>query len=166
MVHFPSGYIFLQGTYFLRVHIPAGYIFLQGTYSFRVYIPSGYIFLQGTYCYRVQYCRVQSCRVHMPSGYNPAGYNPPGYIFLQGTILQGTILQGTYSFRVQSKVNKYLFTLGTITKRYLRFQIGCVFAKYDLFKPTIFLQNCLCIYMNFRIKAQFYINFSRQEHLI
>ena len=33
---------------------------------------------------------------------------------------------------------------------YLRFQIRCVFAKHDLFKPTISIQNC--IYFNFRIK--------------
>ena len=32
---------------------------------------------------------------------------------------------------------------------YLRFQIGCIFAEYDLFNPTISIQNC--IYMNFRI---------------
>ena len=37
-----------------------------------------------------------------------------------------------------------LFTLG-----YLRFQIGCIFAEYDLIKPTISIQNC--IYRNFRI---------------
>ena len=43
------------------------------------------------------------------------------------------------------------------------FYIGCVFAEYDLFKPTIFIQNC--IYMNLSIiLTQFYINFSRQEH--
>ena len=48
---------------------------------------------------------------------------------------------------------------------YNRFQIGCVFAEYDLFKPTTFIQNC--IYMNFRIiSTQFYIDFSRQEHHI
>ena len=29
---------------------------------------------------------------------------------------------------------------------YLRFQIGCVFAKYDLFKPTISIQNYIYIY--------------------
>ena len=44
----------------------------------------------------------------------------------------------------------------------LRFQIGCVFAEYDLFKPTKTIRNC--IYMNFCINlTQFYINFSRQE---
>ena len=32
---------------------------------------------------------------------------------------------------------------------YHRFQIGCIFAKFDLFKPTTFIQNC--IYINFRI---------------
>jgi len=32
---------------------------------------------------------------------------------------------------------------------YNRFQIGCVLAEYDLFKPTTFIQNY--IYMNFRI---------------
>ena len=43
---------------------------------------------------------------------------------------------------------------------YLHFQIGCIFAKYDLFKPAMSIQNC--IYMNFRINlTQFYINFSR-----
>ena len=35
-------------------------------------------------------------------------------------------------------------------RHWIFFQIGCVFAKYDLFKPTISIQNC--IYMNFRIK--------------
>jgi len=36
--------------------------------------------------------------------------------------------------------------------------------KYELLKPTIFIQNC--IYMNFRIHlTQFYIN-SKQEHQI
>jgi len=46
-----------------------------------------------------------------------------------------------------------------------RFQIGCVFAEYDLFKPTTYKQNC--IYMNFRIiLTQFDINFSRQDHQI
>ena len=29
---------------------------------------------------------------------------------------------------------------------YSLFQIGFIFAEYDLFKPTIFIQNC--IYMN------------------
>ena len=29
---------------------------------------------------------------------------------------------------------------------YLRFQIGCVFIEYDLFKPTITIQNCIYIY--------------------
>ena len=39
---------------------------------------------------------------------------------------------------------------------YRRFQIGCVFAEYDLFKPTTFIQTC--IYMNFRIiLTQLYI---------
>ena len=48
---------------------------------------------------------------------------------------------------------------------YNRFQIGCVFAEYDLFKPTISIQNC--INMNFRIiLTQLYINFSKQEHQI
>ena len=50
---------------------------------------------------------------------------------------------------------------------YRRFQIGCVFVEYDLFNfyITTFIQNW--IYMNFRINfTQFYINFSRQEHLI
>ena len=32
---------------------------------------------------------------------------------------------------------------------YLRFQISCIFAEYDLFKSTIFIQNFIC--MNFRI---------------
>ncbi len=32
---------------------------------------------------------------------------------------------------------------------YRRFQIGCVFAEYDLFKPTIFIQKF--IYIKFRI---------------
>ena len=46
---------------------------------------------------------------------------------------------------------------------YHRFQIGCLFAEYDLFKPTTFIQNC--IYINFRIYlSQLYINFSRQKH--
>ena len=31
---------------------------------------------------------------------------------------------------------------------YRRFQICCVFVKYDLFKPTTSIQNC--VYMNFR----------------
>jgi len=45
------------------------------------------------------------------------------------------------------------------------FQIGCLFAEYDRFKPTTFIQNC--IYINFRIDlTQFYISFSRQEHQI
>ena len=45
------------------------------------------------------------------------------------------------------------------------FQIGCVFAEYDQFKPTISIQNC--IFWNFCINVtQFYINFSRQEHQI
>ena len=44
-----------------------------------------------------------------------------------------------------------------------RFQIGCVFVEYDLFNTTTY-QNCIC--MNFCINiTQFYINFSRQEHL-
>ena len=48
---------------------------------------------------------------------------------------------------------------------YRRFQICCVFAEYDLLKPTIFIQNI--IYIDFRINlTQFYINFSRQEHQI
>ena len=43
--------------------------------------------------------------------------------------------------------------------------IGLVLVEYDLFKPTISIQNC--IYTNFRINLkQFYINFSRQEHQI
>ena len=32
---------------------------------------------------------------------------------------------------------------------YLCFQIGCMFAEYDQFKPTISIRNC--IYMNFPI---------------
>ena len=48
---------------------------------------------------------------------------------------------------------------------YRRFQIGCVFAEYDPFKPTIFIQHF--IYIDFRINlTHFYINFSRQEHQI
>ena len=47
---------------------------------------------------------------------------------------------------------------------YLRFQISCIFAEYDLFKPTVSIQKCT--YMNFRILTQFYINFSRQDHQI
>ena len=40
-----------------------------------------------------------------------------------------------------------------------------LFAEYDLFKPTTFIQNC--IYINFRVDlTQFYTNFSRQEHQI
>jgi len=35
---------------------------------------------------------------------------------------------------------------------------SCLFAEYDLFKPTTFIQNC--IYINFRIDLiQLYINF-------
>ena len=42
---------------------------------------------------------------------------------------------------------------------YSLFQIGFVFAEYDLFKTTTFIQNC--IYMNFRKNlTQFNINFS------
>ena len=49
---------------------------------------------------------------------------------------------------------------------YRQFKIGCVFAKYDLFKPLIFYK-ILQTYMNFRKNlTQFYINFSRQEHQI
>ena len=41
---------------------------------------------------------------------------------------------------------------------YRRFQIGCVFAEHDRFKPTIFIQNI--IYIDFCINlTQFYINF-------
>ena len=49
---------------------------------------------------------------------------------------------------------------------YSRFQIGCVFIEYDMFKPTTFIQNS--IYMNFRMNLtlQFYVDFSRQEHKI
>ena len=46
---------------------------------------------------------------------------------------------------------------------YRRFQIGYVFAEYNLFKPTIFIHNF--IYIDFRVNlTQFYFNFSRQEH--
>ena len=46
---------------------------------------------------------------------------------------------------------------------YNRFQIACVFAEYELFKPlTTFIQNCM--HTDIRISAQFYIDFSRQEH--
>ena len=42
---------------------------------------------------------------------------------------------------------------------------NCIFAEYDLLKPTISIQ--IFIYINFRINLiQFYINFSRQEHQI
>ena len=48
---------------------------------------------------------------------------------------------------------------------YNRFQIGYIFAEYDLFNSTTFIQNC--IYTNFRINlTKFYIIFSRQEHQI
>ena len=44
-------------------------------------------------------------------------------------------------------------------------QIGCVFAEYGLFKPTIFIQNL--IYINFGINlTQLCINFLIQEHQI
>ena len=40
-----------------------------------------------------------------------------------------------------------------------------LFAEYDLFKPTTFIQNF--IYIDFRIiLTPFYTNFSRQEHHI
>ena len=40
-----------------------------------------------------------------------------------------------------------------------------VFAKYDLFKPTIFIQNLA--YDDFCINlTKFFINFSRQKHQI
>ena len=48
---------------------------------------------------------------------------------------------------------------------YNRFQIVCVFAENDLFKPTTFTQNF--IYIDFRIiLTQFDIKFSRQEQQI
>ena len=72
---------------------------------------------------------------------------------------------------IQNKNKNYKIILGenlsynSISLGYLCFQIGCVVAEYDLFKPNISIQNC--IYMNFRINlTQFYINFWRQEHQI
>ena len=57
--------------------------------------------------------------------------------------------------KYKSKPNLQLASLG-----YHRFQIGCLFAEYDLFKPTTFIQNCT--YINFRINlTKLYINFSR-----
>ena len=48
---------------------------------------------------------------------------------------------------------------------YRRFQIGFVFAEYDLFKPTTFIQNC--VYMNLTYNYDtVYIHFPRQEHQI
>ena len=32
-------------------------------------------------------------------------------------------------------------------KNYNRFQIACVFAEYNLFKPTTFIQNSIYIYI-------------------
>ena len=47
------------------------------------------------------------------------------------------------------------------------FQIGFVFVEYDLFYSTTFIQNCIYIYMNFRINLTlFYFNFSRQKYQI
>ena len=45
----------------------------------------------------------------------------------------------------------------TSTLGYRCFQIGCVFAEYDPFKPTIFIQH----FINFRILRQ-----EHQEHLM
>ena len=48
---------------------------------------------------------------------------------------------------------------------YNGFQIVCVFAEYDLFKPTTSIQHF--IYIDFRIiLTQFYVNLSRQKHQI
>ena len=41
----------------------------------------------------------------------------------------------------------------------------CVFAEYDLFKPSIFIQNFYICIIFFNL-TQFYINFSKQEHQI
>jgi len=50
--------------------------------------------------------------------------------------------------------------LQKLSLEYYRFQIGCLFAEFDLFKPTSFIQNCINI--NFRINlTKLYINFSR-----
>ena len=43
------------------------------------------------------------------------------------------------------------------------FQIGCLFAKCDLFKPATYIQNKKYISNTFNTV---YINFSRQEHQI
>ena len=68
--------------------------------------------------------------------------------------------------KTKFKILKTLFQMEyRLQSMYNHFQIGCVFAKYDLFKPITFIQNCIYIYMNFRINlTKFYINFLRQEH--
>ena len=48
---------------------------------------------------------------------------------------------------------------------YRRFKIGCVFAKYDLFKPTIFIQHSINVHFCINL-TQFYINFLRPEHQV
>ena len=39
-------------------------------------------------------------------------------------------------------VNSYIYDFVYFVG-YTRFQIGCVFVEYDLFKPTTFIQNCI-----------------------
>ena len=61
-------------------------------------------------------------------------------------------------------VNSYIYDFVYFVG-YTRFQIGCVFVEYDLFKPTTFIQDVR--YMKFRIDlALFYFNFSRQKYQI
>ena len=48
---------------------------------------------------------------------------------------------------------------------YNRFEIGCIIVEYDLFDATTFIQNLTFVRFGI-ISTQFYVNFTRQKHII
>jgi len=52
-----------------------------------------------------------------------------------------------------------------VAVRYSCFQIGYVCVEYDLLNATTFIQNLTYVRFDI-ILSQFYVNFSRQEHII
>ena len=49
-------------------------------------------------------------------------------------------MKGGYNYKIIIGEN---LSYNQVSLRYLRFQIGYVFAEYDPIKPTISIQNCI-----------------------
>ena len=51
------------------------------------------------------------------------------------------------NYIIKNRNNKYKIRLNlsynSLSLGYHRFQIGCMFAEFDLFKPSTFIQNCI-----------------------